>query len=133
MKKLMLVAACATLAACGGNDTDDTATIDPAEPVVEAEPGGPVDPAMADAAGTYEMTATDGTVMMRTVNADGTYTTETSGEVGDSGTVRLDGDAMCYDPDGPEPEACWTAGEVAEDGSFEVTRGDQTMTVRRTS
>lgn len=133
MKKLMLVAACAALTACGGNDTDDAATIDPAEPIVEAEPTRTVDPAVAEAAGTYEMTAADGTVMMRTVNADGTYTTDIGDAVGETGTVRLDGDAMCYDPEGPQPETCWTAGETADDGSFEITNGSRTMTVRRTA
>ncbi len=130
MNKLMLVAACATLAACGENDADEAAL--PAEPVVEAP--APTDPALAEAAGTYEMTADDGIVIMRTVNADGTYTTQADGTSGETGMVRLEGDAMCYDPEGPEPEACWTTGEFADGGSFRITNGaDEVMTVRRTN
>lgn len=129
MKKLFVIAVCASLAACGGNEADDT-TVAPQEPITEAPAA---DPALANAAGTYEMTAPDGTVMMRNVNADGTYSTQTDGTAGETGMVRLDGEAMCYDPEGPDPESCWTAGEVAADGSFEVTDGvGGTMTVRRT-
>ncbi|MXP09428.1 hypothetical protein [Pseudoblastomonas halimionae] len=132
MKKFLLLAACASLAACGGNDTDETATIEPAEPVAEAP--APVDPAVADAAGTFEMTAEDGTVMMRTVNADGTYTSTVNGEAGEAGTVRMSGNDMCYDPEGPDAETCWTAGDTGANGTFTATGPDgETLTVRRTN
>lgn len=132
MKKLILLAAVASLAACADNDADEAVVT--GEPMAEAAPAAPVaDPALANAAGTYEMTAPDGTVMMRNVNADGTYTTQVDGTAAETGMVRLDGEAMCYDPEGPDPESCWTAGEVAADGSFAVTDAvGGTMTVRRT-
>ena len=124
MKKFLLLAACASLAACGGNDADDTAATETAAP----------EATIADATGTFEMTAADGTVMMRTVNPDGTYTTMVDGEAGDSGTAKLVGDDMCYDPEGPDPEVCWTAGKPTQDGTFTATNpAGETLTVRRTN
>ena len=135
MKKLIAVAACAALAACGSNETAE-------EPVDGTfATGGTMDTGAAtpvdtsQIAGTYEMTAEDGTVMMRTVNANGTYTTTTTdGTAGETGTARMQGDAVCYDPEGPASETCWTSGEVGPDGSFEATSGTgDTITVRKTA
>ena len=130
MKKLFILAATASLAACGGGaeETDmsnvddtmgDTAVTDTAAP--------------GQMAGTYESTADDGTVTMQQVNADGTYVDTVDGEETERGTWRQQGDQLCYDPDGEMGETCYTGSEPGSDGSFTVTgENGETMTVRKT-
>ena len=130
MKKLIILAATASLAACGGGaeETDmsnvddtmgDTAVTDTAAP--------------GQMAGTYESTADDGTVTMQQVNADGTYVDTVDGEETERGTWRQQGDQLCYDPDGDAGETCYTGSEPGSDGSFTVTgKNGETMTVRKT-
>ena len=135
MKKLLTIATCAalatSLAACGGNDDEMPTEVTAESDTVIAAPT--ADPALAEAAGTYEVTGDDGTVTMQTVNADGTYVDTVDGTETERGTVRLDGEAMCYDPTGPDAETCWTSGEVSDDGSFRAnTNGeDAGVTIRK--
>ena len=129
MKKLLLAFAATTaLAACGSNKSEDT--VEPIETTV-AE----TDTATASQmAGTYEVTAADGTVTRQTVNADGTYVdSDLEGNETQRGTWRQQGDQLCYDPDGPDVEECWIECAVRSGGTFEATTADgsATATVRR--
>ena len=133
MKKTFAIAACIALAACGSNEaeTDDVAVADTSV----AAPGttdGTV--TSSQLAGTYEMTAADGTVTMQRLNSDGTYVDTVDGTETDRGTYRQQGDQLCYtsETDGTGEE-CFTGGTPGADGSFEMTGMDgTTSTVRRT-
>lgn len=125
MKKLIAIAAIGTLAACGSADEPEEAVAE--ETVVETGE------ATGSPAGTYEATLADGSTITQTINEDGTYRDVANGEEVESGNWRTDGDQLCFDPEGDEPEACFTGGDPAADGSFDVMDGDGnvTMTVRK--
>ena len=127
MKKLLILAAVASLAACGSNEE---ATVEP----VETADAGMDATATGDMAGDYEIKLTDGTVVRQRINADGTYVdTTVDGTETERGTWRQDGDKMCFDADGDDPEVCYTGGAPGEDGSFEARGpdGSVTSTVRK--
>ena len=130
MKKIFVIAACGVLAACGSNEAE----VSP-ETEMTTNQAGTTDTASANQmAGTYEMTMEDGTVVRQQVNADGTYVdTDLQGSELQRGTWRQEGSQLCYDPDGAEPEECWTGGTPGADGTFEATSGDgtTTATIRR--
>ena len=130
MKRFLVVAACGFLAACGSNEAEQTV-----EAPTNATEVGTTDTASASQmAGTYEMTMEDGTVVRQQVNADGTYVeTDLQGTELERGTWRQEGSQLCYDPQGAEPEECWTGGTPGADGTFEATSGDgaETATIRR--
>lgn len=112
------------LAACGQSETTpaaDTTTIAVPTPATTGA-------ATGDMSGTYEVTMADGTVMMETVNTDGTYVDTQDGEEVDRGRWRADGNRMCYDPDGADPEACYSSTAPAADGSFRVIGADGQQT-----
>ena len=128
-KIVFLATATAALAACGSNEAEE-----PVDPVETTAPAGTTDTATAgQMAGTYEMTMDDGTVVRQQVNADGTYVdTDLEGNELERGTWRQQGDQLCYDANGADPEECWTGGTPGADGSFEATASDGTsITVRR--
>ena len=128
-KMIFLATATAALAACGSNEAEE-----PVEPIETTAPAGTTDTATAgQMAGTYEMTMDDGTVVRQQVNTDGTYVdTDLEGNELERGTWRQQGDQLCYDDAGADPEVCWTGGTPGADGSFEATATDGTsITVRR--
>lgn len=127
MRKLILVAAVASLAACGSKEE---APADPAETADTTL----TDTATGDMSGVYEIKLVDGTVLRQTINADGTYVDTTlEGAETERGTWRQEGDAMCFDPEGDGPEACYTGGAPGEDGTFEVrdAEGNVSSSVRK--
>lgn len=128
MKKLIILAACGALAACGSNEAEEPAA--PVETDVVT-----TDTASADQmAGAYEVTMEDGSVIRQQVNADGTYVdTDLEGNETERGTWRQQGEQLCYDPEGDAGETCWTGGVPGPDGTFEAstTDGSITTTVRR--
>ena len=129
MRNFAIIAACAALAACGGNDEPDADPVDTpaADTTLDST-------ATGDMTGTFEVKMADGTVVTETINADGTYTdTAADGTVTESGTWRQQGAQMCFDPTGDEPEACYAGGAPGEDGSFEVrdASGNVVSTVRK--
>lgn len=129
-KIVFLATATVALAACGSNETEE-----PVEPIETTAPAGTTDTASASQmAGTYEVTMDDGTVVRQQVNADGTYVdTDLDGNEVERGTWRQQGDQLCYDDAGADPEECWTGGAPGPDGSFQATTSDGsvTTTVRR--
>ena len=129
MNKFILAgAACVALAACG-NPAEEAD-----EPVVAETPAAtPTTAANGNMAGTYEVTMADGMVVTQTIRADGTYSDVANGETTESGTWRAQGEQLCYDPEGPQPEECFTGSQPGADGSFQMTDadGNRMGTVRR--
>ena len=128
MTRLFLTAAaCAALAACG-NPAEEAD-----QPVVADTPMAAPTTANNEMAGTYEVTMADGTVVTQTIRSDGTYSDVADGEVTEAGTWRAEGQQLCYDPEGTEPEECYTGSQPGADGSFTFNDadGNQMGTVRR--
>ena len=128
MRSIAILAACAALAACGSKEEAPAEPVETADRTLEST-------ATGDVTGTYEVQMADGSVTMQTINADGTYvdTTVDGTRVG-GGTWRTgDNGAMCFDPEGNDPEACYTGGAPGEDGSFQMRSAAGTVqsTVRK--
>ncbi len=125
MKKLIAIAGAAALAACsqGEAPAEEDANAAAAEAPAEEE----------SMAGTYDVTAADGTVTATTIDADGNYTVTAGDEQVASGTVAVTNGQTCFNSseEGSAPE-CWTDGEPAEDGSWVATSDDgETVTVKK--
>ncbi|WP_221555039.1 hypothetical protein [Qipengyuania qiaonensis] len=116
------------LASCGSQEV-------PSQPSTEAADTALGSTATGDITGTYEVKNADGTVIMETINADGTYVDAMAdGTETESGTWRIgDGGTLCFDPEGDAPETCFTGGEPGKDGSFEARDADGNIqsTVRK--
>jgi len=130
MKKLIALAAIATLAACGDR-TEEAPVAEDTAATAEATTAAMTD----DPAGTYTVKMADGTTGTTVINADGTYVdTDKDGKQVKGKFARRDG-KDCFDPDGDEAEMCWTVGTPNADGSFTATApdGKTTVTVSRTA
>ena len=119
MKKFVLLAGIALLAAC--SEKQEAA----APPETVAADTMPVDASASSAAapvtpGVYDATRPDGTKVVATLNADGTYQRDYGDKV-EKGTWVGRGDQTCFDPEGDAAESCNTRGPAAADGSFEST------------
>lgn len=111
MKKWIALASVAALAAC--NQAEAPAEEVAAEPEVVAMAGG---------AGVYEVATEDGGVAQTIMLEDGTYSDkDPAGNTTETGTWKTEGDRTCFDPEGDDPEYCFTNGPMAEDGAFTVT------------
>ena len=123
MKKLVLIAAVAALSACSQKAEETPAATDTA--MAEATP-------MADATvtpGTYDVKMADGTMGKTVINADGTYVdTDKDGKEVRGTYARKDG-KDCFDPEGDDPEMCWSVTTPGADGSFTATTADGKTTV----
>jgi hypothetical protein len=131
MRRLLLALVPLTiLAACSSEPAEEPVIEEPMEEMAEA-------PAMTAAngspAGSYEVTAADGTVTTSTLNADGTYVDMAAdGSVLAEGTWTVTGGKTCFTPTTAGEEAmCYTETAPAADGSFTATpaEGDP-VTVR---
>lgn len=97
------------------------------EPAPEPEPTETEAPALTAAngspAGTYEVTAADGTLTTSTLNADGTYVDAAAdGSVLAEGTWAVTDGKTCFTPTTEGAEAmCYTETAPAADGSFTAT------------
>jgi predicted small lipoprotein YifL len=126
MRKFVIAATCFALAGCGLSEVE--------APEAEAEDAEAQEftldsTAMGNIAGTYEVKFADGSVSMQTINPDGTYvdTTPDGTRIG-GGTWRTgDNGTMCFDPEGNDPEECYTGGAPGEDGAFEMRGEDGTV------
>lgn len=122
MKKIVLLAAIAALSACSKKS-------DEAVPAAAETAAATAAAADESAVGSYDVKMADGTMGKTVINADGTYTdTDAKGAVIKGKFARKDG-KDCFDPDGDEPEMCWTVEPPAADGSFKATTPDGKMTV----
>lgn len=125
MKKLILLAGVASLAAC-------------AEPAVEEEAPAVDDAAMEavaeeeSMAGTYDVNWPDGATSQTVMNEDGTWSSmdEEGNPIGGTYAENEEGQT-CFMMEGEE-DRCWTDGETDEDGWTTSTDGDGvTITYRR--
>ncbi len=121
MKKIALLAAVSALAACSQEADDTTAADTTAEAPMPAETM-----AATTAPGTYDVTMADGTMGSTLINADGTYVdTDAEGNEIRGTFVNKDG-KDCFDPEGDDPEECWSVSTAGADGSFTATGPDGT-------
>ena len=115
MKKIILFAGVAMLAACSQSEAPEA---EPEEAVVEAAPAGPVP-------GKYTVADDDGTSVIMEIGEGNTFTvTQEDGTVV-TGTYTVDGDTACFSADGSEePPMCNTGSAPDENGVVTVTRED---------
>jgi hypothetical protein len=113
MKKLVLIAAVAALAACNQNKAEPAPA--PSEPAAAAT--------TASMAGTYEFTFQD-KATTTVIKDDGTYEDSQDGKVIESGKWTQAGGQTCFDDTGPNAAVCWTTTEPDSTGSFTATSTD---------
>ncbi len=122
MKKILIAAACASLAACSPAETTDEAAApaETAEVVAEstAADGGP-------SYGMFKVTQADGTVSMEDVREDGTYTTTSEGQEPRTGKwEQASPDSFCSTADTEGAvQKCYTE-TVDENGVWTSTDPD---------
>lgn len=134
MRKIILVAALATLAAC--NDRE-------AAPAAEAETEATTEVATAPAevmaadgkspVGMYKITTADGKVIMDELKADGTYSDTIDGKVVETGRwVQKTPETFCYTKDGEGAKEVCNTEKVDAAGVWTSTNPEgKTATVER--
>ena len=125
MKKLILLAGVAALAACSGKDpaAEETAAAEAPAAEVAAAPG------VAATPGSYDVTGPDGTKLVATLMADGTYVDrDAAGKVLEKGKWATRDGKTCFDDEGDKAEVCYTDSAPAADGSFTATEADGKVT-----
>lgn len=129
MKKLVLLAGVAALAACSQAEA-------PAEQETPTAEAAPVTVANGTPVGTFNVTAADGTESTTVINADGTYhDNDADGKMTAEGTWAVTDGKTCFTPSTEGAETmCFTESAPAADGSFTATpdKGDP-VTVRPAS
>ncbi|WP_336986376.1 hypothetical protein [Altererythrobacter aquiaggeris] len=121
MKKIIALAAVATLAGCSQAEPDTSGDTSPdltamAEPEQIAVDGGPI-------AGVYVATAPDGSSVTQTLTDDGKVTNTVDGEVVATGTYDMgqaENQACFTYTDSEFPDGCFILGEVV-DGTWTAT------------
>ena len=125
MNKLILLAGIAALAACTSKEpaAEDTAAAEaPAAAVAAA-------PAVTATPGSYDVTGPDGTKLVATLMADGTYVDrDEAGKVLEKGKWAVKDGKTCFDDEGDKAEVCYTDSAPAADGSFTATEADGKVT-----
>lgn len=129
MNKLIIAAALGlSLAACdqAAEESDDVATTD--------TPAATETVAADSSAGTYEYTF-EGKQTVSTLMTDGMYSDTQDGKVVEQGKWADKDGKVCFDPDGDNPEVCWTTTEPDADGVFTATSDDgkTVLTIRKTA
>lgn len=135
MKKLILLAGAATLAACTPNEgadaeeeeVDETAMEETAmEEAALAPDGGPI-------AGTYEVTPEEGESWTTVIAADGSYTSTYADGTVESGTMAMqDEDTACFDNAADEEGPVCSDSSFGEDGTWTASNPERgTVTVVR--
>lgn len=130
MKRLVVVAMLAgALAACGSPAEESD---EPAAP--ETTAAAAAEAAVESTAGTYEVTAADGTKFTSELKPEGTYEDkDAAGKVTESGTWADRDGKTCFTPANGNPELCFTLGEPQGDGTRIATPSDgsEPLTVRK--
>jgi ABC-type Fe3+-hydroxamate transport system substrate-binding protein len=121
MKKLILIAAIATLSACS-KPTEDT----PAPAETNASEAAPTMTA-ADIAGTYDAKYPDGTTHVVEITPDGAYTDTDANGLATKGMWSWKDGGSCFDPDGDAAAVCWTDSKPDANGVFTATAPDGTV------
>ena len=126
MKKLILLAGIAALAACSGKEPaaeEGAAAEAPATEVAAAAPAAGPTP------GSYDVTGPDGTKLVATLMADGSYVDrDAAGKVLEKGKWAAKDGKTCFDDEGDKAEVCYTDSAPAADGSFTATTADGKVT-----
>jgi hypothetical protein len=136
MKKLILLASLAALAACSKPEEAAAPPEAAASETMPMDAGTASSEAMADPnaiqPGTYDIVDKDKKSATLTIAADNTYAFTTEEGVV-KGTVAAKDGKFCYDAEGDkDPTMCWTNGKPAADGTWTATSDDgQTVTVKR--
>lgn len=118
MKKLVLLAGVALLAACG--EREEAAAPEAATEAMSAEAAPAAAAVGGGVPGTYDVTQADGSKLVATLSADGTYQRDFGDRV-EKGTYVFKGNQTCFDPEGDVGESCNTRSPAAADGSFDST------------
>ena len=116
MKKFVLLGCAMLLASCGSKQ--EAASPEATASDTTSAAATPV--AGGGTPGVYDATRPDGTKVVATLNADGTYQRDYGDKV-EKGTWVSKGNQTCFDPEGDAAEECRTRGPAAADGSFEST------------
>ena len=128
MRKIILIAGLAALAACSKPAEAPTAAESSAAPVADASAA-----ASASPVGDYTFVDKDKKQGKVSIAADNSYSvTWPDGKVQKGTFAQKDGKA-CYDPEGDtDATLCWTDGKPAADGTWVATSDDgQVVTVTR--
>ena len=116
MKKILLVASFALLASCSGKN-DTAAAPDATESAAATTAVAATGPVPGD----YDVTGPDGTKLVATLAADGTYVDhDPAGKELEKGTWAVKEGKTCFMPAG-KAEVCYTDSAPAADGSFTAT------------
>lgn len=135
MKKLILLASLAALAACSKPEEAAAPPEAAASETMPVDAGTASSEAMTDPnaiqPGNYDIVDKDKKSTSLMIAADNTYTfTDDKGP--HKGTVAMKDGKACYDPDEDKvPTMCWTSAKPGADGSWTATSDDgQTVTVK---
>ena len=125
MKKLVMIAALASLAACS-QQAEKTAETEAAP----AEAAATTEADSTSLAGDYDVKMADGKMGKTRINEDGTFVDIGPDGKEMKGKFALKDGKECFDADGDEPELCWTSAKPGADGSFTSTNDKgETVTV----
>jgi hypothetical protein len=131
MKKLILIAGIAALAACG---QQEAAPADEANVAVANATAPAATPAAFQLnETTWTFTDKDGQAIQESIDASGNYVANSGAKHVDHGTAVMKGDKACFTSAmNKEGEECWTTQPVAIGQSFETTsdKGEK-LTVMR--
>ena len=123
MKKLVLIAAVASLAACNTKTEEAPVAENSAASAAELAGKSTTPP------GLYTVTNDNGPAGTTLINADGTYVDTAPDGSQVKGAITGKNGMDCFDPEGDEGETCFTLTPPAADGSFKATSTDGKMTV----
>ena len=132
MKKLMMIAALASLTACSKPDAAPTEAATQAAAIPAATPAGTVAADGKPSVGKFKITSHDGKVYVEEDKADGTYVTTLDGKVMDTGKWEQKAQGtFCFTKDAKDAKQECNA-EKVEGGKWTTTNAKgQVSTVER--
>ena len=125
MKNIALLVGVALLASCGAKkDAAAPDAMASADATMPMDAGMTPTAAMTTVPGSYDVTNPDGSKIVGTLMADGTYVDrDAKDKVVEKGAWADKGGKVCFTPEG-KTETCYTSGVPAADGSFTSTGPD---------
>ena len=131
MKKLLLIAGCAALAACG--QKEEAAPVEETNVAVAEPDSNMAEPAEFTLAETTWTFTRDGKAIQESIDAGGNYIANAGNEHVDHGTAVMKGDKACFTSAmDKEGELCWTTAATDVGQSMDTTsdKGEK-LTVTR--